>query len=63
MEGDGMKHCRKMKMRQQARLSSMGRKRDMVRWRGDVGWRRGSTDEEKGGDDVSLADENLTVKI
>jgi hypothetical protein len=41
----------------------MGRKRDMVRWRGDVGWRRGSIDEEKGGDDVSLADENLTVKI
>jgi hypothetical protein len=28
---------------QQARFGSMGRKRDMAQWRGDVGWRRGGT--------------------
>jgi hypothetical protein len=43
-----MKRCRKMKLRQRARLDSLGRKRDMVRQRGDVGWRRGDTEERKG---------------
>jgi hypothetical protein len=46
--GDGMKRCRKMKRRQRARLGSMGRKRDMVQRRGDVGRRRGGTGEGKG---------------
>jgi hypothetical protein len=41
--GDGMKLCRKMKRRQQVHLGSMGRKRDMVRWCGNVGRRRGGT--------------------
>jgi hypothetical protein len=46
--GDRTKHCRKMKQRQQARLVSMGRKRDTVRWCGDVGRRRGGTGKGKG---------------
>jgi hypothetical protein len=32
-EGEGMKRCQKMEWRQQTRLGSMGRKRDMVRQR------------------------------
>jgi hypothetical protein len=44
--GDGMKRCRKMKRRQQARLGSMGRKCDMVRWHCDVDWRISSTGKE-----------------
>jgi hypothetical protein len=45
--GDGMKRCRKMKRRQQARLGSMGRKLDMTRRCGDIGRRRGGTKERK----------------
>jgi hypothetical protein len=45
---DGMKRCRKMKWRQRARLDSMGRKRETVRWQGDVSRRRGGTGEGKG---------------
>jgi hypothetical protein len=44
---DGMKYCRKMKQRQQAHLGSMGRKCDMTRWHGDIGRRRGDTEEGK----------------
>jgi hypothetical protein len=43
---DGMKHCQKMKQRQQPHLGSMERKCDMARRRGDVSWRRGGTREE-----------------
>jgi hypothetical protein len=43
-----MKHCRKLKRRQRARLGSMGRKRDTARQRGDIGRRRGGTGEGKG---------------
>jgi hypothetical protein len=43
-----MKHCRKMKERQQARLQSMGRKRHMVRRHGNVSRRRDRTVEGKG---------------
>jgi hypothetical protein len=43
-----MKHYRKMKRRQQARLGSMERKHDRARWRGVVSGRRGGTGEEKG---------------
>jgi hypothetical protein len=46
--GDKMKHCKKMKRRQQARLGSMGRKHDMGRQRGDIGQRRGGIGEGKG---------------
>jgi hypothetical protein len=46
--GDGMKHCRKMKRRQRVRLDSMGRKRDTLWRRDNVGRRRGSTKEGKG---------------
>jgi hypothetical protein len=45
--GNGTKRCRKMNRRQRARLGSMGRKRDMVRRRDDVNWRRGGTEEGK----------------
>jgi hypothetical protein len=45
--GDGTKWCRKMKRRQRAHLGSMGRKRNTMRWRGDVAQRRGVTREEK----------------
>jgi hypothetical protein len=34
--GDRIKHCWKMKWRQQARLNSMGRKCNTARQRGDV---------------------------
>jgi hypothetical protein len=47
-EVDEMKHCRKMKQRQRAYFGSIRRKCDMVRWRGDVDWRRGDTGEGKG---------------
>jgi hypothetical protein len=42
-----MKRYRKMKWRQRARLSSIGRKRDTARRHVDVGW-RGGTGEGKG---------------
>jgi hypothetical protein len=42
-----MKRYRKMKWMQRARLGSMGRKRDMSRWCGDVGRRRGDIGEGK----------------
>jgi hypothetical protein len=35
--GDEIKRCQKMKRRQQARLGSMGNKRDMMRRCDDVG--------------------------
>jgi hypothetical protein len=38
----------------------MGRKRDTVRQRDDINRRRGALRREKGGDDVSWADANLT---
>jgi hypothetical protein len=46
--GDRMKRCRKMKRRRQTHLGSIRRKRDMAWWRGNVGWRRGGTEEGKG---------------
>jgi hypothetical protein len=46
--GDGMKCCQKIKWRQRTHLGSMGRKRDMVQRRGDIGRRRGITEEGKG---------------
>jgi hypothetical protein len=45
--GDKIKHCRKMKRRQRARLGSMGSKRDTVQQRDDIGQRRGGTEEGK----------------
>jgi hypothetical protein len=45
---DGMKRCRKIKQMQRARLDSIGMKRDTVRWRDDVGWRRADTGDGKG---------------
>jgi hypothetical protein len=50
-----MKYCRKMKRRQRARLDFIGRKRDTVRWRGNVGGRRCGTGKgkEKRGDDAN----------
>jgi hypothetical protein len=45
---DKIKHYRKMNWRQRAHLGSMGRKRDMVRRRDDVGRRRGGTEKDKG---------------
>jgi hypothetical protein len=45
---DGMKRCQKMKWRQQAHLTSMGRKCDTAWWHGDIGRRREDTGEEKG---------------
>jgi hypothetical protein len=70
---NGMKHCRKMKRwqrarlgpmgrkrRQRARLGSMERKRNMAQRRGKIGQRRGGTEEGKGGDDASWVDTNLT---
>jgi hypothetical protein len=38
---DVMKHCQKMKQKQQTRLDLMGRKHDMVRQRDNVVWMRG----------------------
>jgi hypothetical protein len=55
-----MKHCRKIKRRQRARLNSMRRKRDTVRRCDDVSRRKCGTDERKGGDDASWPDVNLT---
>jgi hypothetical protein len=55
-----MKHCRKMKRMQRARLGSMGRKRDTARRHSDVVRRRSGTRERKGGDNASWADMNLT---
>jgi hypothetical protein len=46
--GDGTKHYRKMKWRQQACLGSMGRKCDTVRRCGNICRRRGGTGEGKG---------------
>jgi hypothetical protein len=51
--GDGMKRCQKMKQRERARLSSMGRKRDTARRRGDVDQMIGDTREGKRGDDTT----------
>jgi hypothetical protein len=42
------KCCRRMKWRQQARLSSMERKCDTARRHDDIGQRRGGTVEGKG---------------
>jgi hypothetical protein len=38
----------------------MERKCDTARRCGDVGWRKGGTEREKGGDDVSWTDTNFT---
>jgi hypothetical protein len=57
--GDEMKRYWEMEQRQQAHLSSIGRKCDMARWRGDVGRRRDSTGRGKGGDNA-WSDVNLT---
>jgi hypothetical protein len=46
--GNEMNHPQKKKRRQRARLGSMGRKRDTVRWCGDVSRRRGGAGEGKG---------------
>jgi hypothetical protein len=45
--GDGMKHLRKMKRRQWAHIAFTRSKRDTVRWRDNVGRRRGSIEEGK----------------
>jgi hypothetical protein len=45
--GDDMKYYRKIKQMQRACLDSIGSKRDTVRWHGDVGRRRGGTEEKK----------------
>jgi hypothetical protein len=45
---------------QRARLSSTERKRDTARLCDDIGQRRGGTREEKGRDNASWADANLT---
>jgi hypothetical protein len=45
--GDKTKHCRKMKRRQQARLSSMERKRDTAQRCANVGQRRDGTGERR----------------
>jgi hypothetical protein len=47
-EYDGIKRCRKMKQRQRARLDYIPRKCDTAQRRGDIGWRRGDTEEGKG---------------
>jgi hypothetical protein len=57
---DETKRCRKMKRRQRAHLGSMRRKRDMARQHGDVGRRRGGTEEGKWRRRCSWADTNLT---
>jgi hypothetical protein len=44
----GTKHCWKMKRRQRARLGSMERKCDTIRWCHDVDQRRGGIGEVKG---------------
>jgi hypothetical protein len=46
--GDRTKRCWKIKCKQRARVGSMGRKRDTMRWRGDIGRKRGGTEEGKG---------------
>jgi hypothetical protein len=43
-----MKSCQKMKQLQRTRIGSMGVKRDMTQWCGDVDQRRGGTIERKG---------------
>jgi hypothetical protein len=48
MGGDEMNRCRKMKRRQQTRLSPMERKRDTAGWRDNVRQRRGGIEEGKG---------------
>jgi hypothetical protein len=58
--GDGLKHYWKMKQMQRAHLASMRKKHDTTQWRGDAGQRRGGTEEEKGGDNASWDDANLT---
>jgi hypothetical protein len=58
--GDRTKSCQKMKRRQRAHLGSMRRKRDTMRWHGDIDRRRGDTGEGKGGDKASWADVNIT---
>jgi hypothetical protein len=57
---DMMKHCRKMKRRERARLRSMTRKCDTMRQHDNVGWRRGGTKEGKGRRRRSWDDANLT---
>jgi hypothetical protein len=44
---DETNYCRNMKRSQRAHLGSMKKKCDMVRWRDDVGRRRGGTREGK----------------
>jgi hypothetical protein len=46
--GDRIKRCQKIKRRQRARLSSIGRKCDMVRRRDDIDRRICNTEEGKG---------------
>jgi hypothetical protein len=57
---DVIKHYRKMKWMQRARLRSMERKCDTAQQHGDIGRRRGGIGRGKGGYDVSWADVNLT---
>jgi hypothetical protein len=46
-EGDGMKHCQKMKQRNQSRLGSMGRKHDTAwRRRSEERWHQGGEGEK-----------------
>jgi hypothetical protein len=60
MRGDGTKRSQKMKQSQRAHVGSMGSKRDTACRHGDVGRRRGSTGEGKGGDHASWANATLT---
>jgi hypothetical protein len=61
MESDETKRCQNMKSSQRACLGSMEKKCDMA-WRcGDVDRRRDGLGREKGGDDISWVDVNLTV--
>jgi hypothetical protein len=46
--GDETKRCQNMNRRQRVYFGSMGRKRDTVRWRNDIGQRRGDIEEGKG---------------
>jgi hypothetical protein len=54
MEGNGMNHYRKMKQRQRAHLGSMGRKRDTMWQRDNIGQWRGDTGEEKREETMSI---------
>jgi hypothetical protein len=59
---DGIKHCRKMKQMQRARLDSMKRKRDTTWRRADMSVGGEATPKRrKGGDNVSYADTIFTV--